>query len=387
MEQSNPFEMDRVTHQRYMALFDLERWYHALEDLTAQTRIVPICRQEAEALADVYRRRWSVGQPSMGVEEQDRVLRDLMPRVDEAIGMIETECVFGRLSTRSPKDVGQNAEDHPDAVAICMTELVRVGGAMASPSDQLKAGLRTSGALMRVQNANQTVQLLGASERTYTDLVRALVDEDVEWSMAIILREWQDLDLGDEYRCVVCGGQVTAILQYNDLCFYPHVYQSIGEVAESILGWYRDCLQPRLPYSHCIVDVWHPPNGQPRLIEINPFGPGTGIPFTASWGGLRRELQGGKDVFGDLGSSSDPELDDPHEGVWYTTQKFGITMVRVAMAPPAHVTQEYVDALMPLLAPTRHQCLGHQETIAGASGESEEPPTSCKSEGGACSIS
>ena len=112
-----------------------------------------------------------------------------------------------------------------------------------------------------------------------------------------MLRAWLEVDLGDEYRCIVCGGQLTALLQYNDMCFYPHIAASIEQLTRTIRDWFEQMVAPVLPYEHCVLDVHlRPDSNQVDLIEINPFGPATGIPFSGGWAGIRHKLQGGRDV-------------------------------------------------------------------------------------------
>ena len=241
-EQTNPFVLDSLANKRYMALFDVERWQPALAELTASTTELPISREEAVALMDRYRRHWGVGTPTLTIDEQTQTLNPLVARIEQ---QLIGRSAFARLSTRSPKDAGQDPNGHPQAVSNCIEELRHVGGADSAPGEWMKAGLRSCGTIMRVSTGEEVVLLLSSSERTYTDLCRTVDDSEVEWSMGIILRDWIDMNIGDEYRCVVCDGAITAIFQYNDLCHYTHVCSRIHSVAEAVVNWFNTSVAPR----------------------------------------------------------------------------------------------------------------------------------------------
>eukprot|EP00656_Telonema_subtile_P052458 TRINITY_DN7321_c0_g2_i5.p1 TRINITY_DN7321_c0_g2~~TRINITY_DN7321_c0_g2_i5.p1 ORF type:complete len:400 (+),score=66.76 TRINITY_DN7321_c0_g2_i5:613-1812(+) len=376
---SNAFELDRLSNQRYMSLFDLEVWYPALAHLTAHTVMLPIDRTHAEALIDRYRRHWNVGVPELCEQDQHQTLGSLSLQIDEALALLNQPAAFARLSTRSPKDAGQDPRGHPDAVSACVSELLLVGGQAATPGEQLKAALRSCGVIMKVNSGEDAVALLASSERTYTDLVRAVGDKEAEWAMGVVLRDWNDVDLGDEYRCVVCDGEITAVLQYNDMCHYPHVEDSISRVAAAVVDWFQNQVKDVIQYKHCILDVWAPPSGEIQLIEINPFGPATGIPFTGGWRGHRWMLQGGRDVFGDLGVPPEEEP-DAHEGVYYKTGRVSGVLTRVAIAPAVHITEDYLEVAMPVLRAAMQQ-LKAQQGGGGAAAEDSQEPGSHETEG------
>ena len=202
--ESNPFSMDRLTNKRYMSLFDIEHWYTPLAEagaVTANTLLLPITRTEATAITSRYRRHWNVGTLDVSLDQQESVLAALANRIDEARAALGCDAMFARLSTRSPKDAGQDPAGHPEAVALCAAEMSKVGGREAAPSEMMKACLRACGAIMCVRNGAEVLSLLTASERTYTDLCRTVEDTDVEWRMGVVLRSWVAMDLGDEYRC------------------------------------------------------------------------------------------------------------------------------------------------------------------------------------------
>ena len=61
-------------------------------------------------------------------------------------------------------------------------------------------------------------------------------------------------------------------------------------------------------------------------------------------------------VFGDL-PESDALESDSAEGVWYRTAKHAGVVTRVAVAPPSYVSEDYVLAMMPVVALAREQLL------------------------------
>lgn len=356
---ANPFAMSRQETKRYMEHFDVERWYHSLRDVTPRTIFLPLDRSTAAALVADYREKWNIG-PSKARDKRDIAqhqssLDELRTRIDAAIAGITSEVgtpVFARLSSRSPKDAGL-CEEHPRAVEALADAIQRIGALPLSPNDLLRAVMQACGEVMKVRTGADVLELFRHSERVYTDLNRALQDMESEWQMSAILREWHDMDLEQEYRGIVCQGRLCFLLQYNDYVFYPSIPQHMPQLTAQVAAYYADKVASNLPHQHCIVDFCIQ-GSEVHVVEINPFGPATGIPFT-SWLGNRALLQDGQDVWGDLAhdqvaGGGCTGGNAAGEGAWYVTQRHGGVMTRVAIAPPERLTIDYVEGLAPALA-------------------------------------
>jgi hypothetical protein len=164
----------------------------------------------------------------------------------------------------------------------------------------------------------------------------------------------------DEFRGAVCAGQLTCLFQYNDYCFYPDIPARMQQITAAVGKFYTEKVAPCLPYTHCIIDFCVR-NGSVCIIEINPFGAGTGIPFGA-WTGQRAILQGGNDPWGDL--SSDTAVDF-NVNTCVTERISGIT-TRIAIAPHPRVTAEYIEVVAPVVALAfREMQLNPGPTFAG----------------------
>eukprot|EP00475_Leptophrys_vorax_P024905 TRINITY_DN34581_c0_g1_i1.p1 TRINITY_DN34581_c0_g1~~TRINITY_DN34581_c0_g1_i1.p1 ORF type:complete len:177 (-),score=32.99 TRINITY_DN34581_c0_g1_i1:56-526(-) len=99
--------------------------------------------------------------------------------------------------------------------------------------------------------------------------------------MKVILREWQDIEMEDEFRVFVYNGAVTAISQYFHFLYFPSLQGTESQIAEVILEFMGAHILPVLKQHeipHVVVDVMLTAEGGSscKVIELNPIGYATG---------------------------------------------------------------------------------------------------------------
>ncbi|KAL6063826.1 ATP-grasp domain-containing protein [Balamuthia mandrillaris] len=317
----NPFALASFSREKweYMALFDTERWYDELPQWTFPTWFLALSVDEGRALVAYFQRN-VLGRRGGEVftEKHRRDLAGLKERLDSVMQQQQEEendggecggdgCYFVRLSSRSPKDVGLNG-DHPQILTSLRQELDRLNA--TSVNDKLRALQTAVGRVLKVSTAEAALSLIGTSERTYTDLLHYLEDES-SWKMKVVIRRWVDgIDVGNEYRGFVCCDQLTALCQYNDLCFYPALVGNEEKVVEGIVDvWLKARERLNLLYQAYIIDFVIVGTSV-YIIEINPFGPMTGASLF-DWKLDRKLLQGGANLW--FEEESPKEEEEPEE--------------------------------------------------------------------------
>jgi len=169
------------------------------------------------------------------------------------------------------------------------------------------AAFTAANRILAVNNAKEALWLITNSERTYGDLFHTIKQhqsnpKDYEWNMKIVIREWDDrIYLGNEFRSFVVNGNLTAISQYNDMCFYPHIANKENEIKQQIKEFFDKEIKDTLnKYYHAyVIDFVLISDKEIKVIELNPFGGMTGASLF-SWQQERKLLQGGIDLWHDL---------------------------------------------------------------------------------------
>jgi len=338
----NPFTLRTFSKQklRYMACFDVEHWSSELKDFTFPTLTAEVDWAEGVAVQHLYQEGVCRHRDKI-TDEDDSALASLRCKIDVLIAQLKADSIgapafFVRMGPRSPKDAPMLACSPPESMppsraSLCgvsenelrialqsaahrlgLQETDTTEGAQGSKADAHEVLHRFSdvcAGLLRVNTALEALRLLASSSRVMQDISHTLDQGRTGWSMSIVARQWDDdVRLEREFRTFVVAGEVTGISQYDDQLMYPFV----GTHAEEIVAAIAVCVAAAKPQLQrlsaslgVVVDLLVVPGSegrpwQARIIELNPFGPMTGSPLF-SWNGDRRILQGGKDLYGDLG--------------------------------------------------------------------------------------
>jgi D123 len=319
-ESVDPFTLNRFSaqHWEYMAQYDFERWYPAVKGYTFETRLRTLQKSEARALVAKYRQA-ILSRENESQDDNEKILAKLRDDINDVIveagWNTDARGTFCRLSSRSPKDVtldsvGQmfrrNSKRWKCALETLEPEIdasERVTWQSGNSARQLESGenawgahdawanrclratMRLANEELRVVSGAQVLDMLAASERIYSDLLRAL--EADEWRVEIVLRRFDvNVDPELEFRCFAVRNDdgvfaMNCCTQYNDTLYYPYFSkETLEPMVGAMVACFDKSIAPalaKLGYASAIVDfavvagscdVW--------LVEINPFGPMTG---------------------------------------------------------------------------------------------------------------
>lgn len=288
--EKDPFSLPTFGSERweYCAQFDVERWYPQLAEHTFETTWVALERRAAEALRRRYRHR-HLGGEAPG-EEDGRLLDELEGRLDQEMagrGWKQEGC-FVRLSSRSPKDVGLERA----ARAMTPEELRTEGKGAEEINDAMRALMRACGESLRVANGREALELLGSSERVFTDLHREEEQAKLsgEWRCQVVCRRWEPVDPEAEWRCFVSRGVLVAAAQYNDQLCYPQLAGAPEAVDDAVARMQQlfAVVGPLVNHSYYVIDFALSAN-RCWVVELNPAGPVTGASLF-NWTSDRRLL-------------------------------------------------------------------------------------------------
>jgi len=125
---------------------------------------------------------------------------------------------------------------------------------------------------LKVNSAQEAMQLLKDSSRVYQDLLRACKQE--KWDIQILVREWIDIPVQSEFRAFVYNKKIRAISQYYDVCFFPELIQDKENIIKRI-QYYFETIKDKIPMEHCILDLLVLKD-RIKIVELNPYGSCTG---------------------------------------------------------------------------------------------------------------
>jgi hypothetical protein len=149
---------------------------------------------------------------------------------------------FVKLSSRSPKDVTTGNFDE-----LVQNELSQLTEEQLSDNHQrCCAFVRASCKLLRISSFEQVMQLLIQSERVFEDITQELsIKRPDEFNISLVLREWKDIDFDLEFRGFVHNNKLTALSQYNQICFIEDIHRNKDLIEKRILQLF-DIIQPKL---------------------------------------------------------------------------------------------------------------------------------------------
>lgn len=270
---------------KFILQYALETWYEPLKEYTPRTMFVTLSRPQQAALYALclqqpkespeaptdedYGARLAATMACLAPEQRELV-EEVVAEVGRAIAEFGGEA-FVKLSTRSPKDavtgcVNKRMEAH------LTREMERSDG---TPNGDSVAFVTASRHAFRVTSGEEAVDLLAQSSRVMEDLMKFLdLPEDLGLPFNVIVREWSDMRPEMEFRVFVKNKQITAISQYCYYQYFPDLPAARENIRRQIFElWAR--IAHLVPQDHCVVDFVLL-NGEPVIIELNPFFGDTG---------------------------------------------------------------------------------------------------------------
>lgn len=131
--------------------------------------------------------------------------------------------------------------------------------------------------------------LLKSSEFITHDLTQPFVhcedyeenEEQPNIGYSLILRKWQDLNPGYEFRCFVRNNKLIAICQRNHTAFYDFIRHEKADIVSDIQAFFYHMVNLKFPNENYVFDVYRRDQGKLLLLDFNPFGQVTdGLMYT-----------------------------------------------------------------------------------------------------------
>lgn len=350
----NPFTLPSFSKEKYLYMmeFDVERWYPLIQKYTFETHFAPITPSQAEAMTKYYKANHVHKTFELPKFMMDQLDKEVKPKLKTLMGSFKNAVsYFVRISSRSPKDAGLDGANS-ELKHLVEEEIVsfKQAGFSIDTNMKLQALFNAVARFMQVETPEDAMGLLLDSERIYTDLLRALEQDHSLWNMNLIVREYMAFDVSMEFRGFVCKKVLTALSQYNDMCYYTTLKSKEQWIVDKIFNFFLT-VRDLIPYDAYIIDFVIMENSV-RIIELNPFGKYTGASLF-NWDVDRYLLQGGQDLYGDLKVELTPEitqkpLREPCYHEFTSTQCFDNgwkTVFRSNKRMPERVNSDYVNTL------------------------------------------
>lgn len=98
---------------------------------------------------------------------------------------------------------------------------------------------------------------------------------------SLILRKWQDLNPGYEFRCFVRNNKLIAICQRNHTAYYDFIRHEKADIVSDIQAFFYHMVNLKFPNENYVFDVYRRDQGKLLLLDFNPFGQVTdGLMYT-----------------------------------------------------------------------------------------------------------
>ncbi|KAL6063817.1 hypothetical protein QOT17_011313 [Balamuthia mandrillaris] len=269
-----PEELRQLLAERRQ--FELDQYYDHIQPHTFETRFVAFSLEEAKAW-----REYNRGAAELSKEEEG-LLAGLKARLEEAIQLFveRGNAAFVRLSTRSPKDAVDKDEEalRPLLVEALLQQQQSCRKASLDEldaNDCLIALRKAFFQRMRVTSADQVFQLMMYSNRTVSDMKRAIDHADkIEWNLGLIVREFVAIDIEGELRAFVHNKKLNALSQYFADCYFADLHEHKDEVQERVLQFFEQ-VKEDIPFDSYNID-FAVSKDRVYILELNPFSESTG---------------------------------------------------------------------------------------------------------------
>lgn len=264
------------------ATCDVEKWYSRLRGLTFETQVLNLTGEEVEAMIAHYQyyalKRTKVVSASSGAFLSKEYTKQMIDKLCDKLQSVMSNCsddgssqgFFVRLGSRSPKDIvfleGTSANEYMRNQMIQnMKQYYRERTVVQLDNNfsrddfnkEYTMLVQTMIHAMRVENARQAMNCLLESERVFCDLLLYSSFPDLEQPTIIVRLFNNKLQYSNEFRCFVYKNELTAITQYDNLAYFPHLVINRELYSQAIRNFFytkvRDCFRDtNFPESYII---------------------------------------------------------------------------------------------------------------------------------------
>jgi len=196
------------------------------------------------------------------------IIIKIKERIDNALSEYGGKA-FVKFSTRSPKDAIADIKN-PKMKLEFTNQLEK----SKSPNEDMVAFSTALRNCSFVESSEEAFDLFKNSDRIRCDLMK-LTDYPQAFNIKIIVREFTPMDPSMEFRVFIFKRKITAISQYCYHLYFPHLVSNKNIYKEEIEKFYEK-VKDLIPQELCVMDVLILPDGNIKIIELNPFYNDTG---------------------------------------------------------------------------------------------------------------
>eukprot|EP00008_Paramoeba_atlantica_P006562 CAMPEP_0201476592 /NCGR_PEP_ID=MMETSP0151_2-20130828/1772_1 /ASSEMBLY_ACC=CAM_ASM_000257 /TAXON_ID=200890 /ORGANISM="Paramoeba atlantica, Strain 621/1 / CCAP 1560/9" /LENGTH=398 /DNA_ID=CAMNT_0047857007 /DNA_START=43 /DNA_END=1236 /DNA_ORIENTATION=+ len=233
-------EVDREERYSAARFSRLEHWIKALQPFTFETSIIPLPREQAQSIlkandagklellfqeqeyrekhpdAKIFggRHKFPEILHLLGKEERKH-LKQLEERLDIEIKKMGPGGAFVRTSGMSPKDAFLSCLKVREQVReSVLGHLERFPHATQEEQEEYDATewMKLSVSIGRVTSGKEALYFLYSSNRTYSDISGTFLQN--EEGVELIIRKWEEIDPGWEFRAFLVHNKITTIQTY-----------------------------------------------------------------------------------------------------------------------------------------------------------------------------
>merc|ERR1711971_170324 len=107
---------------------------------------------------------------------------------------------------------------------------------------------------MACDDGRDAMDLLVRSARIQGDMKSYAVDEEYAQQFQLIVRDFVFFDVSLEFRSFVYKGKLTALTQYNDLCYFADLFNFEASIVKKIQAFVDEILQ-RIEMDSLVLDL------------------------------------------------------------------------------------------------------------------------------------
>jgi len=97
----------------------------------------------------------------------------------------------------------------------------------------------------------------------------SLKDEG-KFDIEVVVREWMDIPISNEFRGFVNNKQLNGLSQYFDMCYFKELHEDKEAIAHRIHEFFA-AIKDDIPLASYILDFCITRAGKEYIIELNPF--------------------------------------------------------------------------------------------------------------------
>eukprot|EP01113_Clastostelium_recurvatum_P022915 TRINITY_DN27423_c0_g1_i1.p1 TRINITY_DN27423_c0_g1~~TRINITY_DN27423_c0_g1_i1.p1 ORF type:complete len:377 (+),score=71.48 TRINITY_DN27423_c0_g1_i1:25-1155(+) len=314
--------IDGFLKKEFLYNFSIDKWVDddVLRYHTFQTEVVAMTVHEGRALLAMHK-AWSKATTpsssssilSSSSSFLDSVDPSLLPLCKSLEGKLQQAidkvggAAFVKLNHRSPKDVVMHRDNM--ALRACFEHRL----ASLDEEDYQGRALAWNHAALEslcVTTGPEALALLSHSYRISSDL-NTDTEYDDFFRSQLVVRKFEDVHPGFEFRAFVSKGQMTALSQYESGLYFPDLVARREETKSRILLFWESVVRPRVSLESYVIDFCII-GDRVLVVELDPFHAHTSA-CLFSWKNDREVILNGPFQF----RIRDAPLQDPYTATPY----------------------------------------------------------------------